>query len=252
MELENIKNNEQELNNNTKVDNNIEINNSIVNEATQKNFLETTLGKTINTAVDIGIRALLPDFIEEQIINIKDNFINYGFKDGITKTIDDAIDLGKSAIGIFTGNFENVSQMQSAVQSGGIIDGISSLIDTVVDKVRKSGAINSTVANTIKQGKNIILNNIENNINSTFNKQYQTVDNVNKYIGSWKNYFDKKDFNGMEKEYKKLQKELKNIAPIEKTIDEAKTIQVLHSLIKNNGQDFNLSEQELELAEKLK
>ncbi len=246
MEIENIKNNIQEL------DNNIEITNNLVNETNQKNFLETTLGKTINTGIDIGIRALLPDFIEEQIINIKDNLLNYGLKEGISKTIDDAIDLGKSAIGIFTGNFENVDQMQNAIQSGGLIDGMSSLINTVVDKARKAGVINNTIANTIKQGKNIILNNIESNITNTFSKQYQAIDKTNRYIKNWKSYFDKKDFNGMEKEYKKLQKELKNIAPIEKTIDEARTIQVLHSLIKNNGQEFNLSEQELELVEKLK
>ena len=56
--------------------NNLEKN--LINEKTQKNFLETTLGKTINTAIDIGIRSLLPDFLEEQIINIKDNLLNYG------------------------------------------------------------------------------------------------------------------------------------------------------------------------------
>ena len=61
--------------------NSVEINNNIVNETTQKNFLESTLGKTVNTAIDMGIRALLPDFIENEIINIKNNLLNYGLKD---------------------------------------------------------------------------------------------------------------------------------------------------------------------------
>ena len=151
--------------------NNIELNNNLIKENDQKEFLETTLGKTINTAIDIGIRALLPDFVDEQIINIKDNLMNYGLKNGINQTIDDAINLGKSAIGIVTGNFENVSQMQSAIQSGGLIDGVSSLLDTIVDKVSRKGLINNSVAKTIKQGKNIILNNVEKNIETTFNKQ---------------------------------------------------------------------------------
>ena len=55
--------------NNIEKNNNIELDNKIINENTQKEFLETTLGKTINTAVDIGIRTLLPEFIDEQIIN---------------------------------------------------------------------------------------------------------------------------------------------------------------------------------------
>ena len=67
-----------------------------------------------------------------------------------------------------------------------------------------------------------------------------------------KENFEKKDFSGMEKEYKKIEKQLNNIAPIEKTINEAKTIMTLHNLIKNNGQNFNLSKEQLELAEKLK
>ena len=88
--------------------NNLDINNNIELEKEQKNFLDTTLGKTINSAIDIGIRAVLPDFLDEQIVNIKNNLLEYGLKEGISKTIEDAINLGKSTIGIFTGNFENM------------------------------------------------------------------------------------------------------------------------------------------------
>lgn len=238
--------------NNLEKNNDINLNHNLINENTQKNFLETTLGKTINTALDIGIRAVLPNFVEDQIINIKNNLLNYGLKDGITKTIDDAIDLGKSAIGIITGNFENVSQMQSAVESGGIIDGMSSLLDTVINKVKQAGIVNPQIANTIKQGKDIILNNIEKNIENNFNNYNKIIENTNKYIDNWKNYFEEKNFDGMKKEYNKIEKQLKDIAPIEKTINNIKTIELLHNLIKNNGQNFNLTEEELNLAEKLK
>ena len=238
--------------NNIEKNNNIELDNKIINENTQKEFLETTLGKTINTAVDIGIRALLPEFIDEQIINIKDNLLNYGLKEGINKTINDAGDLGKSAIGIVTGNFENISQMQNAIQTGGLIDGISSLLDVVVDKAREANLINNTVASTIKKGKNIILNNVESNIEATFRQQYKAIEYADKYISNWKECFSNKDFEGMEKEYKKLNKQLKDLAPIEKTINEAKSVEMLHKLIKNNGQNFDLTNEQLELVEKLK
>lgn len=237
---------------NLEKNNNLEIENGVTIENEQKGFLESTLGKTINAAVDIGIRALLPDFIDEQIINIKDNLLEYGLKDGITKTIDDAIDLGKSAIGIFTGDFKNVSEMQDAVKSGGIIDGISSLLDTVVDKVSDAGLINNTIASTIKQGKDVILSNVESNIENTFESQYEALENINDYINNWKESFEKQDFTAMEKEYKKLEEQMQDIVPITKTIDEAKTIEMLHNLIKNNGQNFNLSNEQLELVERLK
>lgn len=233
------------------LNNSIELNNNLEIEKEQKNFLETTLGKTINTGIDIGIRAILPDYIEEQIIDLKDNLIKYGLKDGIKKSIDEAINIGKSAIGIVSGNFENIAQMQEAIKNGGIIDNVSSLLDSVINKVQSNGLINSTVARTIKQGKNSILNNVEKNIENTFNNQIKALNYTEKYIENWKNYFENKDFNGMEKEYKKIKTEMNYLAPIEKMINEARTIENLHMLIKNNGQDFNLTKEQMELAEKL-
>ena len=60
-----------------------------------------------------------------------------------------------------------------------------------------------------------------------------------------------KNFEGMEKEYIKIEKILNNLVPLEKIIEQARIIENLHNLIKNNGQDFNLSQEQLALAEKL-
>ena len=237
--------------NNLEKNNNLNMQNNVINERKQNNFLETVLGKTINTAVDIGIRTLLPNFIEDQVINLKNNLLNYGLKDGIQKTIDNAINVGKSAIGIFTGNFENINQMQSAVEKGGLIDGISILLDTTINAASRAGVINRNVANTITQGKNIILSNVQSNIEKTFINQLNSVEHLNNYIEKWKQSFENKDFKTMEKNYKLIEKELKNIVPMEKTINNARTVENIHNLIKNNGKNFNLTKEQMELAEKL-
>lgn len=235
------------------IENNISIENnqSIDLEKEQDNFFQTTLGKAINTGIDLGIRALLPDLIEDQVIELKDNLINYGLKDGISKTISDTIDLGKSAIGIITGNFENINQMQAAIKSGGLIDGMSSLIDKVLDKIEDKGIINDTVSSIIKQGKNAILSNIESNIEKTFASQINGIENLNNYMSSWKENFEKQDFQAMEEDFSKIEKELSNLAPLESSLSQARTIENIHTLIKNNGQNFNLSETEMSLLEKL-
>lgn len=233
------------------LNNDIKIANNLINEKDQKNFLETTIGKTINTGIDIGIRALLPNYIEEQIIDLKDNLIKYGLKDGIKKSIDEAVNIGKSAIGIVTGNFDNISQVQEAIKSGGIIDNVSNLLDNVISKVYKNGLINSRVAKTIEQGKNLILKNVEKNIENTFNKQIKSLEDAEKYMNNWKEHYKNKNFQGMDREYKKIEKEIDNLIPIERTIRNVRTIENIHNLIKNNGQDFNLTKEEIELAEKL-
>ena len=76
------------------IKNNIE--NSIeMNENKQTNFIETNLSKTVNAALDIGIRAICPNVIENEIINIKDTILEYGFRDGIKEIINSTIEMGK-------------------------------------------------------------------------------------------------------------------------------------------------------------
>ena len=45
-----------------------------------------------------------------------------------------------------------------------------------------------------------------------------------------------------------IREKLKILIPMENTLKQARTIENLHTLIKNNGQDFNLSKEELELV----
>ena len=136
---------------NLNLDNNLELKKN--NE--QNDFLNTTLGKAIDNGIDIGLRCILPDYLENGFIELKDNLINYGLKDGITKSVESVIDTGKNIIGLVTGDFENVSQIKSAIKRGGIIDSISELLDDVFDKVRGSGKIDNNIINLIQNGKDI-------------------------------------------------------------------------------------------------
>ena len=231
------------------LNNNLNTNVDLVKE--QNSFLDSFLGKAMNTGLDIGLRAILPDFIEDQIINVKDNLLKYGLKEGISKTIEDTINLGKSVIGIVTGNFEDVSQMQSAIKNGGLIDSFSKVFDTALNQAQKNGVINSNTSNLIKQGKNSILNSIENNVEKSMSEQLNYSNNLDKYINSWKEYYNNQDFTNMEKQYKKIKKELNNLMPLEKSLNEARTIESIHTLIKTNGHNFNLTETEQELIKKL-
>ena len=224
------------------------VDNNLITEKEQKGFLETTLGKTINTGLDIGLRVLLPDLIEEQIIDIKDTIIENGFGEGIKKAISSAIDFGKSAIGIFTGNFENISQVQTAVKNGGMIDGISDVLDFVLDKLKNIGIIPNMLVETIKQGKNVILDNVSNKIEDEFNHQFESIEKIQEYNQNWKEYYQNKDFKGMEKEFNKINKELEKLMPLENILKEARKIENIHTMIKNNNGKFNLSEEQSKLA----
>ena len=216
--------------------------NEVVSQVEQSEMLHSKVGEAINTGFDIGIRAICPDYLESQVINLKDNFINNGLKEGINKSIEDAVDYGKSVLGILTGKFESISQAQNAIKSGGVIDNVSDLIDDIVDNLKKSDVIDKKLASTIKKEKNTIIKNVENNIENTFSEQINNVEKLDKYIN---------DFNSMKKEYKKMEKVVESLIPIENIINEFNTIKNLQNLISANGNNFNLTQDELELAQKL-
>lgn len=238
MELEN------ELSNNKEKQNELNNNKEIQNE--QKNFINNTMSSIINTSIDIGLRAILPDLIENQIIEIKNALLENGLKSGIDTAVNSAINFGKSIQGIFTGNFENIEQINNAISKGGIIDSMSNIIDFATDKAYNLNIINKTVTTLIKQGKNLILDNISNNIKKELNNQSNYIENLKDYVDSWKEHYNNKDFDGMEKAYDKIKKQIEKIVPIENLIKETREIETLHNFIKNNNQNFNISEQEME------
>lgn len=237
MELENELENKFELNVNL--------------EKEQKNFFDTTLGKVINSGLDFGLRAILPDMIENQIINIKNALFENGIKDGIQTAVDSIIDFGKSVSGIFTGKFENMSQVETAIGNGGIIDTVSDLIDKSLVKVQQKGIIGYQVKNLITKGKDIILNNVTTSLKNEMKFQENSIYEIENYINNFNDFFNNKDFEGMTKEYNKIQDKLEKVIPLENIMREISRTEIVYNLIKNNGNNFNLSEGEIEFIKKI-
>ena len=226
---------------------NVELNKNVE----KNNFLNSVLGKTINTAIDIGLRAILPDLIENQVIDIKNALLQNGLKSGIDTAVNSAINLGKSAVGIVTGNFENMDQVRMAVGNGGIVDTVSNVLDKAINNTYKKGYIDKTVTSIIKNGKNVLLNNISNNIKSELDQQTNSVEKLEKYINNWKEYYNKEDFEGMTKEYNKIKTQLNKVVPLENILKKTKKVKTLHKLIKNNVQNFNIKKKKKNAIENL-
>lgn len=235
------------------INNKNEINQSLRNKIyeSQQSFLQTSLGKAVNSAVDIGLKALLPDIIEDEIIDIKDCIMENGFKSGVEEIMKSGIDFGKSVSGIVTGNFETVEQIQMAVKNGGILDKTSELLDNIINIVKQKNLINNTTASLIKQGMNSIISSISNKIEETLTNQIKAVEKIEKYTNNWNTAYGIQDFDKMESAYKNIKNNLEKTVPLEKIISNARTIENIHNLIKNNGKNFNLSEEKIALAKRL-
>ena len=237
-----------EINNNLNNTNEINQNLGTKIYEIQKSFLQTTLGKAINTAIDIGLKSVLPDLIEDEVIDIKNCILENGFKSGVEEIIKSGIDFGKSVSGILTGNFESVEQIQMAVKNGGILDKTSELFDNIVNLVKQKDLINNTTASLIKQGKNSIISSISNKVEETLTNQLKAVDKIEKFTKNWNIAYGIQDFEKMEIAYKNIKNNLEKVLPLEKIINNARIVENVHNLIKNNGKNFNLSEEEIKLA----
>jgi hypothetical protein len=241
LEINNNLNKEKEL---TKEVSNMKI------AAEQNSFLDSNLGGIINGAVDIGLKAILPDFIEEQIIEVKDVMVQEGFMAGVKSAVDKALEIGKGIGGILTGDFKSIGQVRDALNLGDLANNISSVIDNILKKAEEKNILNSNIVDVISTGKDFILGIMNKNIGDNFEAQIKSLEKIDNYIDNWNKYYEKQDLKNMENQYKYIQRELKKVMPLEEIINKARQVENLHNLIKNKG-NFNISKYELEVANQL-
>lgn len=243
---------EKNTGNNLEKENNIELENTknIVAKE-QKSFLETNLGKVINSGLNIGLRLALPNFIEEQVIDVKDILMSQGLKDGVKTIVDDVSNFGKNVASVASGNLENISQLETVIKNAKVIDTTSDLLGIAIDLAKDKKLLKSSTATILKKGKNIILDSVSNSLEDMVANQVKSVEKLNKYVKKWEEAYKDKNIETMKREYKKINTEMNKIIPLENTIKTARKIENIHNLIMNNGNNFNLSKDELELAKKL-
>ena len=102
-----------------------------------------------------------------------------------------------------------------------------------------------------EENKNKISKQFEEKIQDNIKVAVKVFNENDKNINKWKEAFNNKNFMKMEKIYKEIEKNKVNTVSIEENIKELKKIENMHLLIKRKGGDFNLTNEELELVEKL-
>ena len=216
------------------------------------NFFENTFGNLINNSIESGIRALLPNFIENDVIEIKNTLINQGIPDAVKQLVNKILDLGKNTVDTIKNGLQNIGQLEEVFKDGKLINGVSEIIDYFTNIAEKNNLLSDSIINIIKYGKNIILNEVSSDVKSEINIENENLKKLDNYNKKWREAFDNKNFNAMEKNIKKINKLMENIAPIKEIINESNTIKNLHTLIENNGQKFDISFEENEIAKLLK
>lgn len=211
----------------------------------QNNALSEILNNVINWSIDAGLKYILPDSIENDVIKIKNDLLNGNAAQKIIDTIGSVINLGKEKLNNEKKEILNTEDIKKVLKNPDTIK----LISDTVEIILNNRDIN--IQNKERNNKKIIEKNVENNLNNQLESQINSINKIENYKNEWYKNYENKDFEMMNKEYKNIKKELKNIVPIEKLIKETRKIENLNQLIKSKGGDFNITKEELELANKL-
>lgn len=89
---------------------------------------------------------------------------------------------------------------------------------------------------------------IKTGVDNTLDNQVEAIEKLDKYITKWNKYYNEQNFVNMEYQYSKIEKYLKEVFPLEDVLKRARAVENLHELIKNNGRNFDLTQEEKELA----
>ena len=161
-------------------------------------------------------------------------------------------DIFKSIQGIFTGKFESIDQVKRLIETDGILDAASDLIDKILKTMLSKKKINKSTYNLIKTGKKEILNSLENELENYYKIDTYSLEKIQEYCQEWKENYTKKNYQEMQKTMNKIKQRLDKSESIEDIIKQAREIEKIQKYIEEKGSIENLSESEKMLIEKIK
>lgn len=193
------------------------------------------INKTIDNIYNEILKVFLPDSIEDKVIEIKDQL-------RLSQLSKKVADFTKDIINNKGGKKENkdISDLDIEKET-------SKIISTIKDSYNLS----TQQINKLEKNKDTIVNKIEQELDKEIKKYVNAFQKNDKYINEWKEFYNSKDLKNMEKMYKKIEKNMKDIVPLEEKIKEIRELENIHLIIKKKGGDFNLTNEELELTKRL-
>ena len=225
------------------LENSIDLKNQENNFNNINEVLSNIFGNVVNWSIDAAIKYFFPDPIENSIINIKNNLLGDNIQNIIKGNIDNISQTVKANYISEKDQVTDVNKLEKILNNPKTVKALTEIVENVLNEIN--------INNKNEKNKNIIYENVEANIDNEIKKQIDSINKIENYKEQWYKNFNEQNFNDMNKVFNNIKKEIKNIIPLENTIKEIRKIENLNELIKKRGGDFNITKEEMELANKL-
>lgn len=234
------------------INNNKNINLNI--EKKQDNILIKGIKGALNIGLNLGIKAALPNIIEDEVIKLKDSILQNGLKNGLKEGIDNVKNKFKEVMNFFGKNkdnkIKNVEVINDLTKRGGEIDELSKLLSKAIDYTIKSKAINKDLGKAIKAGKSTILRNISNKLRDNMTDVLKEFKNIDELHKNWQAGLNNQDYDVMRKNYMKINKIANEVLPYKELFEKLEEMDLIQKYIEESG-NFNLDNNILDLLKKV-
>ena len=223
---------------------NLEKNNEIILTEESKNIFTNVADAFSNAVNKIGDIIEIPDKYKDIV---KDGIEKFDFKGIANDVTETALKSGMKSMGMKVSTFNDIKGVLEAIKEGDLKKGLSEGIDLAISVLK----IPSTVKNTIKSGKTLILDRaFEDELKTVMEKQKNTISRINKKCDQIEKAISENDVKTVERISKTLKSDLNKVMPIERVIQRGKQILNECELYKNKN-NKELSQIEVELCKKL-
>lgn len=174
--------------------------------------------EALDNAFDNIVRATpLPSVAEEGIIGVKNFFKDEENREKICDFFNNIFNKNGKIL-------ENIWNVKETIKEKGIKEGISEAIDIVVDNAKSSKNISTLTAKTIKNSKDVIVDNILNKDKENFEKQAKILEKVNDKYAKWEEMIENNKIKEANRLGEEIKKECKKLLPTIELINKINNI----------------------------
>lgn len=201
------------------------------------------LGKVFDGAV----RAMpLPNILEEGIIGVKNVLTNDNTRDKILDVFSNLFNKNGNIV-------KDIWNVKDVIKEKGVQAGVSKAIDLIINNAKTNKNISKEMAQTLKDSKNIIIENIINKKEKGFEGQEKILNSIDKKYDKWENFIKENQLDKANKLGNEIKKEYTQLFPTLDLIQKVNSIDNFSQLYHNklSSVDNEISNLEKEILQKI-